>query len=33
MLQAFIDESEDESVLSMGGYISSYEKWEEFEKA
>ena len=33
MLQAFIDESEDDSVLSMGGYVSTFEKWEEFETA
>ena len=32
MLQAFIDESVDDSVLSMGGYVSTYEKWEAFEK-
>jgi hypothetical protein len=33
MLQAFIDESEDKdrTVLSLGGYISTYEKWELFD--
>jgi hypothetical protein len=30
MLQAFIDESYDESVLSMGGYIATCEQWESF---
>ena len=30
MLQAFIGESEDKdkTVLSLGGYISTYEEWE-----
>jgi len=33
MLQAFIGESEDKdkTVLSLGGYISTYEEWELFD--